>query len=265
MDHYGVSPSVNNPGVSHENGSVEKSHDTLKNSMNQHLLLRGSRDFHQLCDYQQFLNNLINKRNLGRRNKIAEESKFLQALPEKSFNEVTLLRVRVSPSSTIQVLCVTYSVPSRLIGYWLTASVARDEIKLSYGQKILLVLPRVLAGIRIDYRHIIDSLMRKPGAFAQYQYRAALFPATSFRKAYDVLKAKTTTSSKRYCELLYLAKMEGEANVSLALDLLLEAGEIPLKAAVYELLVTKRETKNVTVPTPDLSIYDQLHSFAEVV
>ena len=41
LAHYNVKPSRNNPGVSHENGSVEKSHDTFKQSVNQHLLLRG--------------------------------------------------------------------------------------------------------------------------------------------------------------------------------------------------------------------------------
>src|SRR6266568_5099923 len=39
MAHYGVTPTTNNPGVSHENGSVEKSHDTLKNAIEQELML----------------------------------------------------------------------------------------------------------------------------------------------------------------------------------------------------------------------------------
>ncbi len=30
MAHYAVTPTTNNPGVSHENGSVEKSHDTFQ-------------------------------------------------------------------------------------------------------------------------------------------------------------------------------------------------------------------------------------------
>jgi transposase len=32
MAHYAVTPTTNNPGMSHENGSIEKSHDTLKNA-----------------------------------------------------------------------------------------------------------------------------------------------------------------------------------------------------------------------------------------
>jgi transposase len=263
MNHYNVKPSANNPGVSNENGSVEKSHDTLKTAIDQYLMLRGYRDFKRLEDYQSWLNNLINKRNLGRRHKIIEEHLLLKTLPEKRFNEATILKVRVSPSSTIQVYSVTYSVPSRLIGLWLKATVFRDEIQVSYGQKNLLTLPRALAGICIDYRHIIDSLLRKPGAFAQYQYRAALFPTPIFRRAYDELQTQTTTYNKRYLELLHLAKMEGEADVSLALELLLEAGKAPLKPDILELLAQKRTPKIVAVSAPNLGVYDQLHSFSE--
>ena len=47
MGHYGVLPTTNNPGVSHENGSIEKSHDTLKNAIQQalYLMLRKFKDF----------------------------------------------------------------------------------------------------------------------------------------------------------------------------------------------------------------------------
>ena len=104
LNHYQVQPSRNNPGVSHENGSVEKSHHLFKTAVDQHLMLRQSRDFKTLADYQMFLDKIKAKRNFSRRDKICKEIETLRDIPEKSFNEATLLTVRVTPSSTIQIL-----------------------------------------------------------------------------------------------------------------------------------------------------------------
>ncbi len=265
LDHYQVQPSRNNPGVSHENGSVEKSHHTFKNAVNQHLMLRQDRDFKTLEDYQSFLDKIKTKRNFMRRDRIVEEIETLRPLPEKQFNEATLLTVRVAPSSTIQVLGVPYSVPSRLIGLWLKAVVLRDTIELMYGDKILLTLPHLEAGALIDYRHIIDSLIRKPGAFESYQYRSFLYPNTTFRKAYDALKDRGLTScNKRYLELLHLAKLYGENEVSSAIDLLLEGEKLPLKEDILELLKKKKIPHPVEVTQPNLEDYNQLCNFEEV-
>jgi site-specific recombinase XerC len=47
-------------------------------------------------------------------------------------------------------------------------------------------MPRVRGegAARIDYRHVIWSLVTKPGAFARYRYRGQLFPTLAFRRAY---------------------------------------------------------------------------------
>jgi hypothetical protein len=265
LDHYDVQPSCNNPGVSHENGSVEKSHHLFKNAVDQHLMLRQSRDFKTVQDYQNFLDKIKAKRNFARREKIREELETLRGLPEKSFNEATFLTVRVSPFSTIQVLGVTYSVPSRLIGFWLKTIVWRDHIELAYGGKKLLTLPRLEAGTLIDYRHIIDSLIRKPGAFESYQYRSSLYPNTIFRKAYDVLKDKGLAScNKRYLELLHLAKMYGESEVTTAIELFLESSSLPLKEDVLGLVTRKKDLPSVEVSPPELKAYDQLYRTIEV-
>ena len=267
LKHYGVQPSRNNPGVSHENGSIEKSHHILKTAIAQHLILRQSHDFKSLEDYQYFIDKIKNKRNFARLEKIAEEMKTLRWLPDKQFNEAVILSARVSVSSTIQILGITYSVPSRLIGLWLKAVVLRYEINLMYGNKKLLTLPRLEAGALIDYRHIIDSLIRKPGAFESYQYREYLYPNISFRKAYDALQGSALTScNKRYLELLHLAKMYGEEQISLIIDLLLEAAELPIKATIL-LVIEKKAASTaqaVKVVQPNLQDYDQLHQFKEI-
>ncbi|MBX9725433.1 MAG: IS21 family transposase [Candidatus Obscuribacterales bacterium] len=61
MDHYGVRPSRNNPGESHENGSVEKSHHLLKIELSQLLKLRQSKEFATVKDYEKFLRRTLDK------------------------------------------------------------------------------------------------------------------------------------------------------------------------------------------------------------
>lgn len=257
--HYDVTPTRNNPGESHENGVVEKSHDLLKNAVEQQLLLRRSRDFHTLEDYQAFLSKIKDKRNLIRREKIVEEGRCLGPLPDKKFNEATLLSVCVNPESLIHVLGVVYSVPSRFIAHWLKVYAYREKLDLFLGGKLVLTLPRLEKGALINYRHLIDSLLRKPGAFENYQYHACLFPNVSFRKAYDVLKSEGTSPSKRYCELLHLAKMEGEQEVTAALDLLLETQELPLKSSMTSLIFSARKPpEDPWVGLPSLEVYDVL-------
>ena len=116
LAHYGVVPSANNPGESHENGSVEKSHDLLKNALDQRLRLRGSRDFLSVAAYEAFVHETVHSRNRSRAPRLYEELKLLKELPSRHWNEPRELIVTVSGWSTIAVLSAVYSVPSRFIG-----------------------------------------------------------------------------------------------------------------------------------------------------
>src|SRR5690606_10966509 len=44
-------------------------------------------------------------------------------------------------------------------------------------------------GLPAAARHVIASLVRKPGAFANYRFRDELYPTLPFRRAYDALVA----------------------------------------------------------------------------
>ena len=112
------------------------------------------------------------------------------------------------------------------------------------------------------YRHLIDSLVRKPGAFANYRYQSAFFPRLCFRQAYDVLKKdRPATADKCYLELLQLAKVQSETCVAQAIELLLEAKLTPTLKAAKELLdVYEQERTKVNVKEPVLADYDGLLS-----
>ena len=102
-----------------------------------------------------------------------------------------------------------------------------------YGQRQVERLPRLRGRGKhhINYRHVIDWLVRKPGAFENYRYREELFPTSRFRMAYDVLREAhpSRRASKEYLAILYLAARENESAVDEALRVLLDREE-PLTA-----------------------------------
>lgn len=127
----------------------------------------------------------------------------------------------------------------------------------------LLQLPRLRGEHqhRIDYRHIIDSLVRKPGAFAQYRYRDELFPSLVFRPAYDrLLEQQPQRADQQYVRLLHLAATTSESEVETALGLLLEAGKLPSHDTVRELVGLRPApvVPELSPPVLSLSSYDQL-------
>jgi hypothetical protein len=265
MRHYRMDSSKNNPSKSNENGSVEKSNDLFKVAVEQQLILRGSKDFASIEEYKNFLEDLVKSRNSIRKELLAEEQKRLRKLPRDKWYFPEVRPVRVNPQSVVHIGKIPYSVPSRLISYTLRAHIYPDKIELYYGNKKLQTINKCSGDFRIDYRHIIGSLLRKPGAFHNYKYKEALFPRLIFRKAYDFLHSKLENRSadKNYLGLLQLAKMNGEQNVVEAIELYLEEGETPLAKRVKELLELPMAMPAVLVMQPDLAVYDHLREIAQ--
>lgn len=244
MQHYGIEATTNNLGVSHENGSVEQSHFRFKDAVDQDLRLKGSRDFSSQGEYEKYLRNLAHKRNQSkiRQERLLTEREQLRPLPPRQLDPVKEMWVNVSRFSTVQILSRTYSVPSRLIGNRLKVRVRSATVEGYLGSSHVFSYPRLVGAtqpVAINYRHIIWSLVRKPAAFNGYRYREELFPSTLFRKAYDCLlqsHAQPLEADRHYLRLLYLAATISEEEVSLALSLLLEEGEIPRWEVVQELV-----------------------------
>lgn len=176
--------------------------------------------------------------------------------------------MRVGPSSTIRVVNNTYSVHSRLIGEAVEVRLGAEHLEVWYAQRCVHRLPRVRGReqYRIEYRHLIDWLVRKPGAFAGYRYREALFPTSRFRMAYDALaQVRPTSADREYLALLHLAAKESEQGVDDALRVLLGAGP-PSVADVTALVRSGRAlppATAITVGPIDLGHYDALLSRAE--
>ncbi len=249
LRHYRMEGRKTQAASPHENGDVEQRHYRFKGALEQSLLMRGSRDFDSREQYAAFLGKLFDQLNQGRRERFAEEVKALRRLPLRRLEACKRLTVRVASSSTICVRRNLYSVPSRLIG---------ERV----DQRLIERMPR-LRGVgkhRIDYRHIIDWLVRKPGALAHYRYRSDLFPTHRFRLAYDLLQ-RQGRPEKVYLHLLWLAAREGEAAVDAALRQVIDQGEAVTVEAVEAALRSGDPpgvVPVVAIPAVELCAYDAL-------
>lgn len=264
LRHYGLEATTNTLGEAHENGDVEQAHFRFKDAVDQALRVRGSRDFPDRATYHRFLQNLVKQRNLTRTSRWAEEQAALHPLPRTPLEVCREVRTPVSRFSTLQVLRNTYSVPSRLIGTTVLVRIRAEVLEVYLGTNHLLTMPRLLGHgqHRIDYRHVIWSLVRKPGAFAHYRYRDDLFPSVTFRRAYDALVTAwdDARADRHYLRLLHLAASTSEAEVEAALSLLLDQGLAPTFDAVRD-LVRLPSTTQVPPLAPavlDLGVYDRL-------
>ena len=268
MRQYGLQGRKTNPNSPHENGDVEPRHHRFHRAVDQRLMLRGSRDFASRDEYEAFLRKLLSQLNAGRQDKLAEELAVLRRLPARRLEDFTRKEVRVSPFSTIRVSDNTYSVHSRLIGERVQIRLYADHLEVDYGQRHLERIPRLRGkgGHHIQYRHIIDGLVRKPGAFANYRYRDDLFPTTRFRVAYDTLSRAHVASaaSREYLLILELAAHQSETQVDAILRRLIDAQQVISADRVKQLLSTVTEdpgpVATVHVPAVDLRLYDSLLS-----
>lgn len=264
LDHYGIQGERIQVGKPNENGDVEQSHHRFKVALDQALMLRGSRDFASREAYALFVRRLFAQLNAGRRERFQEERRVLRPLPSQRLDTRQRLRVRVNSGSSIRVQSNLYSVPSRLIGEWVEVRLGVEDLELWYGQRLVECLPRLRGAKRhqIAYRHIIDWLVRKPGAFASYRYREDLFPSSRFRLAYDHLRShQPLRADKEYLAILHLAARVSEERVEAALCHLLITSEAISSAAVTVLLGVAATTAvpvDVVIAPVDLRAYDGL-------
>jgi hypothetical protein len=152
-------------------------------------------------------------------------------------------------------------VPSRLIGHRVDVHQHADVVEVYYAGKLVERMPRLRGGRehRIDYRHVIWSLVRKPGAFVRYRYREELFPTPVFRAAYDALCARCGERADiEYVRILHLAASTLEATVERALAERLASGEAFDYASVRALAAPEmpKVPELAVLAAPDLGVCD---------
>jgi hypothetical protein len=264
LRHYQMAASHTTPGRGHENGDIEQSHHRFKRGVDQALMMRGGRNFASRGDYESYLRSMLVERNQVRQDRLAEEKTVLRLLPEKQLEAATPESPRVTRNSTISVRGNFYSVPSRLIGERVEVRVYGAHLEVWYAGQKLERIERLRGEghAAINYRHVIHSLIRKPGAFAHYRYQACLFPRLIFRMAYDELRERRTGNADReYLELLKLAAEVSEDRVAAALRALVDRGERMSLGRVKDLMALNQEPlrlPRIEIQAVSLSNYDRL-------
>ena len=272
--HYGMAPTRNNRGESHENGAVEGPHGHLKRALEDALLLRGSRGFDTLADYRAFVDEVVSRRNSHLRARIDAERAALGTLPPRRTDDFDTVRVRVTSSGGFILRRVFYSVPSRLVGHQLTARVYDDRLELFLGTTPLMTLARGRLrsdgrnGHVVDYRHVIHALRRKPMALRNLVYRDQLFPRDAYRRAFEaLLDARGERAACRDTVALLALAHERSCEAALAkqLDASLDAGTLPdLEALAALFAPASTSLPAVNVELGSLADYDILLSGSPV-
>ena len=275
LDYYRMTGEKIQAEQANENGDIEQRHHRFKQAADQALMLRGSRDFASRAEYDVFLARLLAQLNAGRRGRLAEEVGKLGPLPARRLEACKRVSAKVDTSSLIHVERNSYSVPSRLIGESVDVRMYVEHLEVWYGQQLVEHLPRLRGRdkYKVNYRHIIDWLVRKPGAFAQYRYRADLFPSSVFRMAYDdLLMRPSPYADKEYLKILHLAARQSEVQVEASLRELL-ASEQPISASAVETMLGNTSPSmntyqmlvdGVQVELVDLKCFDVLFADKEV-
>jgi transposase InsO family protein len=266
--HYGMTPSRNNRGEAHENGSIESAHGHLKSAIRDALLLRGSADFDDLAAYRRFVDEAVSRRNRRNGPRIDAERAVLSQLPDRRTCDFEEFLVTVTSSSSFTLKKVFYTVPSRLIGHRLRARLYDDRLELFLGGTHLATLQRGRAGANgahghvVDYRHVIHSLRRKPMALLKLVYRDQLFPREAYRRTFErLLEASSEkTACKLTVELLAMAHERAcEAELAEALAASLAEGQLPDLDVLRRRFAPRLSAlPEVVVDLTPLSAYDVL-------
>jgi transposase InsO family protein len=261
--HYGMAPRTIEVGEKQQNGDVESLNGVLKRRLAQQLLVRGSREFGTVAVYEGWVQTCLEAANRRRAPRVAEELAVMRPLPAARLPEFVEHDVRVTAWSTIRVQHNAYSVPSRLAREVVRVRIFDERLEVFFGGAPQLTVARLSGrnGHRINYRHIIWSLVRSPGAFERYRYRDDLFPSPAFRRAYDALRdaQEVRKAEVEYVRILHLAASTMEIDVAQALERLLAAGTVPTAEQVRALVSPERpEVPALAVGAVDLAEYDGL-------
>ena len=148
--------------------------------------MRSTNDFKSFEAYQVFLKELVDQYNHKYIESIEEERAALGVLPVARGIDYEDAVVLVASTSTITLRRVTYTLPSSFIGKPVAVKLYHDRLDCFLGSVHILTLERIYPargqhGYQIDYRHLIDSLRKKPGAFQRAILRDYILPNDNYR------------------------------------------------------------------------------------
>jgi len=263
--HYGLKAIRNTKGVSHENGSVETANRALKHRIDQAIKLRGSHDFATIEDYQKLIDAQVKRLNKRSVSRFSQEQKALRPLPKYRFMDYEEIATKVTTSSTITIKRTLYSVPSKLIGANLKILLYHDRLECYVGTNKITTLNRVYThkgqprARLIDYKHVVDSLVKKPQAFRYSQIQQDLMPSELYKQLWQLSNEQFDSHSacKWMVTVLKIASISNDEN-ALAQNLL-DKDKLPgTKTLQDQYLIKTQALPDITQRQHDINDYDGL-------
>jgi hypothetical protein len=266
--HYAMRASRNNRGESHENGTIESRQGSLKRALEQTLLLRGTREFEDLPSYEQFLAETVRRLNARCARAWEVERAQLKPLPARRTVDFEEIDARVSKYGTFSAKSALYSVPSRLSGHRLKVRLYSAHLEAWLGGVKVFECERLYGTTRdrhpkrIDWRHMLPSLKRKPGAFARWMLRDAMFPRSEYAQAWQRIRERL--DERAACRLMVdLLDLADQANIVAELAQILaqlhERDALPdIEALRGRFAPRSPEMPSVRVELPSPADYDEL-------
>ena len=264
VSHYLYEPCFARPGEGHDKGGVEGRGRGVRL---QHLtpIPRGD----SLAELSDWLQGEVDRHAAPRvHERFAEERPLLRPGPGVAFEARRVQPVSVSRSALVRAEGAWYSAPSRWAGLRATALIGTDELTLRCrGEEV--VHPRQpFGGRRVDYRHYLGELARKPQAVRQVAPELVAALGEPFGRLWTRLEREqgAQEGARTLARLLRAVHEHGEERVRDVLEQVLEQERFD-ELAVQRLLASARAPEAVTVPEPlrgyevesvSAAVYDRL-------
>lgn len=250
VSHYLFEPCFARPGEGHDKGSVES---RGKNIRLQHMtpVPRGNSLAEISAAVLREVETAWQERvqRDGRRcwDLWQDESHKLVALPERPFEARRVALVPVSSKATVEIERATYSVPSRWARLDATAYVGIEDIRLVCRGETEIVARQRRGGKRVQYRHYLPELARKPQAVRQVAPELVAELGEPYGKLWSLLVNRygPIEAARVLSRILGAVVDHGSQAVAQALETAFQAGRCDLLA-----LSARLQQAKVTVEVP---------------
>lgn len=258
--HYGFEQDFCNPGRGNEKGNVEANNKYIKKKIYARISLNNL-SFVNLEAFKIFVWELCHDHNQKQLVREKFEIEKLNVLPETDFKCFRTAVVSINKYSlfTLEKTGHMYSVPSQYIGLSLETRIYTGNIDILYNAKIICSHSRIYGArglISINTEHVIDGLLKKPGAMKDWKYREVLFERPAWKRFYERMIA-TGSSDKDYLKCLKLISKHGHELITVAMELSIESSEELSAAQLSRIILNDMENIYDIKPLElDLQQYD---------
>jgi transposase len=249
QNHYGFAQDFCNPARGNEKGNVEANNRFLKNKIYSVINLTNQK-FLTLESFEKFIATICREHNKEVSDKFSEEQSSLHPLPASPF---LCFRTEVVTINKYSLFGIDksghlYSAPSNFLGLTLEARIYPDSVGLIKDGEIICKHKRIYGQrglVSIMPEHIVQALVKKPGAMASWKHRHILFERPAWKSFYEKMIQKGG-ADKDYLKCLGLITKYGRDIVTIAMEL----------AMAEDIKLNHKELKKIII-----NQMDNIHEF----